>query len=73
VRHEDERDRHAVEDDVVFPQPFRESQLERRALVAELRELDEVLELQVVDVIDQARSLIGDYRRGVRRGAAFRR
>jgi hypothetical protein len=53
VRHEHERDRAAVEDDVVLGEPALDVGLELRARVAELRELDEILELEVVDVIDQ--------------------
>jgi hypothetical protein len=37
----------------VLAQPVGEAALEARAGVAELGQLDEVLELQVVDVVDQ--------------------
>jgi hypothetical protein len=59
VRHEDERDRRVVEDDVVRVQPVLEPALQAGAVVTELGELDEVLELQVVDVVDQLRPLPG--------------
>ena len=53
VRHEHERDRRLVEDDVVLGQPRLDALLEPRTRVAELGQLDEVLELEVVDVVDQ--------------------
>src|SRR4051795_4399608 len=56
VRHQHERDRLAVEDAVVLVQPRLELGLEPRAGVTELRELHEVLQLEVVDVLDQGAS-----------------
>jgi hypothetical protein len=56
VRHQDERDRLAGEDDVVLVEPGLELGLEARAAVTELGELDEVLQLEVVDVVDQGAS-----------------
>jgi hypothetical protein len=53
VRHQHERDRRAVEDDVVLVEPVGDVALQARAAVAQLGQLDEVLELEVVDVIDQ--------------------
>jgi hypothetical protein len=53
VRHQHERDGRAVEDDVVLVQPVGEVTLDVGAAVAELGQLDQVLELQVVDVVDQ--------------------
>ena len=45
VRHEHERDRRAVEDDVVVVQPLGHVPLQARTAVAELGELEQVLEL----------------------------
>ena len=53
VRHQHERDRRALEHHVVLVEPALDLGLEVGAAVAELRELDEVLELEVVDVVDQ--------------------
>ena len=53
VRHQHERDRLPGVDHVVLMQPVRDLGLEVRAVVAELGELDEVLQLEVVDVVDQ--------------------
>jgi hypothetical protein len=53
MRHQHERDRGAVEDDVVLVQPVGDVALEAGAAVAQLGQLDEVLQLEVVDVIDQ--------------------
>jgi hypothetical protein len=53
VRHQHERDRGTVEDDVVLVQPVGDVPLEMRTSITELGQLDEVLQLQVVDVIDQ--------------------
>ena len=53
VRHQHERDRLPGEDHVVLVEPAGDLGLEVGAVVAELRELDEVLELEVVDVVDQ--------------------
>jgi hypothetical protein len=46
----------AGEDHVVVGEPALDSLLERGAAVAQLRQLDEVLELQVVDVVDHVSS-----------------
>jgi hypothetical protein len=43
-----------VEDDVVLLEPRLDALLEPRTLVSELGQLDQVLELEVVDVVDQA-------------------
>jgi len=53
VRHQHERDRGAVEDDVVLVQPARQVTFEVSTALPELRQLDEVLQLEVVDVSDQ--------------------
>ena len=53
VRHQHERDRLPGEHHVVLSQPARHLGLEVGTGVAELGELDEVLELEVVDVVDQ--------------------
>ena len=53
VRHQHERDRLPGVDHVVLLQPVRDLGLEVGAVVAELGELDEVLQLEVVDVVDQ--------------------
>ena len=54
VRHQHERDRVAREDDVVLGEPGFDLLLDSRAAIAQLGELDQVLQLQVVDVVDQA-------------------
>ena len=53
VRHQDERDRRALEDHVVLLEPALDLGFEPGAAVPELRQLDEVLEFEVVDVVDQ--------------------
>jgi hypothetical protein len=50
----------------VLAQPLGQVALEPRAAVAELGQLDEVLELQVVDVVDQTRSFALHARGGIR-------
>ena len=53
VRHQDERDRVAREHHVVLGQPGLDLLLDGSTAVAQLGELDQVLQLQIVDVIDQ--------------------
>ena len=55
VGHQHERDRVAVEDDVVLGEPGVDPGLELGAAVAELGELDQVLELEVADLVGHHR------------------
>jgi hypothetical protein len=45
-------------------QPLRDARLERDAPVAQLRQLDEVLQLEVVDLVDQRPTAACEARRG---------
>ncbi len=53
MRHQHERDRVPGEHDVVLGEPAPDLLLDAGAAVTELRQLDEMLQLQVVDVVDQ--------------------
>ena len=55
MRHQDERNRAAGEHHVVLGEPALDLLLDAGTAIAELRELDQMLELQIVDVVDHPR------------------